>query len=281
MVKIHFFLLVLVAAACLQCNDFSFTCAADTSIEVKRGGIAVSAASVLPTSAQALEPMDIDMLRHNQSILLYLNHIPKTGGSSLEAFVGEGRVPYLMKCGICLRPQQYIQDKLVPRHCRLANGNRSQTPIHCLHKHNPAFNEWRRVNHFRSFCFVRDPIDRFLSNYNMRASGCESGRIESYLRTKFMPSELDGHEINQTDFICDIPLCFEHLQTEFDRLLKDRRCDLKGLSTTLKHERSNPRKGKTCTRSDLNDKSVEILKNRYVDDELLYNKVCVKSIKNK
>jgi hypothetical protein len=126
---------------------------------------------------------------------LYLNHIPKTGGTTLENFADSAQ------------------------------------------NHNSLFTDWKKTHpDVSTLCFIRDPITRFLSTYNMRAAGhfkfykkgdsCSQSHMHEYLHNKYLKGELDNHDLPQSDYHCDLNLCFEDFQRDLFNLFRLRGCDL-------------------------------------------------------
>jgi hypothetical protein len=205
---------------------------------------------------------------------------PKTGGTSLESFLVNGRHGLLLKCGVVLRPQTFIQDTLSSRYCKTATGKRAETPIHCLNMYNPLFVDWHQ-NHTEAkfFCFIREPVARFLSNYNMRmgtrSGSCDKAKIAKYLNESYLPGEYDNHDRPQVSFACDMPMCYDRMQEDFSQLLKSKKCNISDMRLT--HERDHIKQlGHSCTANDLTAENLRLIKERYVEDEALYHKVCGK-----
>ncbi len=90
------------------------------------------------------------------------------GGTSLNYFARE-RQNQLLSCNVTIstQPPQWNVKEL-QRQCVTRNGNLSRTPEHCFHNLNPNFVAWSNLHPISAFCFVRNPVVRFISNYNFR-----------------------------------------------------------------------------------------------------------------
>ena len=165
---------------------------------------------------------------NSEENVLYLNHIPKTGGTTLENLDDIAR--NLSDCKIHFDSRKRLS---YSDHCRTKSDEMTLTNLHCWHKLNPSFAEWKKKNPEVSlFCFIRDPITRFLSTYNMRAAGhfkfykkgdeCNREHMHEYLNSKYIKGELDNHDVPQAAYYCDLHFCFEDFQYDVFNLFRIR-----------------------------------------------------------
>lgn len=195
---------------------------------------------------------------------LHFLHIPKTGGTSIEKlgrFLGHWWGSALYNCtgeGGCYPPKSLFSWQGVQRRCPLF--------------HIPLDAASRAAIAAETFCVVRDPYDRFVSEYKWRTAhwrslGCNASDMNAYLEPLLSGRSVDDcHFVAQHRFIhdevnaavlCDHVLPFEALAEAVPRLLRT--------SRPLPHTRNV---GSRCrlTAEQLNARNRRLIRTRYAED---------------
>jgi hypothetical protein len=180
----------------------------------------------------------------NNSRRLRFIHIPKTGGSSIEH---EG-TPVGYKWGYYDNDLNCEQPKLPlnpwGQHCFVGADE-------CSLWHVPpsASKILHKVYHESpSFCVVRHPLARFISEYFYREMPCNNATFRSKA-TEWLnnmqqsPYSLDCHLVPQVDYVfsegvqvCDHVIRFENMAAEFDALMQEYSID----AALTRHDRKAP-----------------------------------------
>lgn len=181
-------------------------------------------------------------------------HIPKNAGSTIENLGRKNNIFW----------------------GQFNNTKNAAEPSSCSLWHNPT-----REFDTPTFCVVRDPFDRMLSEYkfwarvNGRNKACSPDHMNSWLQDRIQKSETnpdinDCHFRKQTDFTknCNHILNFENLSESFDKLMKEYNIDIR-LDDIPPVNAS--RIGKCdVENTDLNDITKELILKKYEEDiELL------------
>lgn len=191
---------------------------------------------------------------------LQLVHIAKTGGTALERQVG--RMAATTRC--------------LTRHNRS-----SQTGTHCLS------NYIRTSRHNTlTMCVLRDPVNRTLSAFNGNPHlPCLPRLIDRWFADQSYHGTNNNEDIDQVAYLpfCDIQLCFERLQSDFDALMSalprsfgrpgnPRR--LPRMNTADAKSKEDPmRRDKPCV--SVPRATAEALRHRYASDVVAHAAACV------
>lgn len=223
---------------------------------------------------------DSSIFDMNKSI--FLNHIPKTGGTTLEKL--DVNKDFKDKCHIIFNTLEYFKfDK-----CKTRSGAETLTNFHCWHSQNSHFNAW--ISHHQqltTFCFIRDPVQRFLSTYNMRSAGhfkyyksgdkCDTAHMLKYLEEKYLAGELDNHDVAQVNYHCNIKLCFEKYDSSVSTLLSMRNCSISWAQEKLLVKKHSWQPLRICSLSDIPDTVFHLIRKNYAEDYKLHQDVCAKN----
>ena len=184
----------------------------------------------------------------SSNLNLVFIHIPKTGGSSVEYFFNE----YGYSLGKYMFPGE-------------TNG------IHTRHLTPKQLN--LNLKNSNSFCIVRDPINRYISEINYLCTNKIDGidDINNFTKELFSSKNLnfkyDNHFIPQSDYLYDnygnkikTILQFSDLENQIKDFIKKN-----DLNVVWGKEKHNPSKIK-FSRNDLNDNSLNLLNNYYKKD---------------
>jgi hypothetical protein len=183
----------------------------------------------------------------SNSNLIFI-HIPKTGGSSVEYFFNEH--------GYALGKYMFPGE---------TNG------IHNWHLTPKQLN--LNLKNSNSFCIVRDPINRYISEINYLCTNEINGinDINNFTKELFSSGPLlnkyDNHFIPQSDYLYDkygnrikTILQFSDLENQIKDFIKKN-----DLNVVWGKEKHNPGKIK-FSRNDLNTDSIKLLNNYYKKD---------------
>lgn len=200
------------------------------------------------------------------------NHIPKTGGTSIEFWLQRYLEGYK-------RP---LKDKCVTR-----SGATTVTGLHCNHRGMHAASM-----HHETFCVIRHPLDRLMSSYNMRmrkkiASGkmkertpCNSNATLGWAKTIIAEGEKDNHDVPETDFHCTYYLCFDRLQGDFNTFVKafnfatGKLNHFRKAGTMQKEDVSNHSKFACTLDAGTNQELRLLVREHFALDYALYDTVC-------
>lgn len=147
-------------------------------------------------------------------------HIPKTGGSSIE--LNLVRLHHPEVCGNLAHWNDNIKEKF-----HVGVGMNHHWPLSKILT--PAISE------YKSFCFVRNPYDRIVSEYlyvkrgyNLTGSVIPDLKFSTFIRQRLINKiSQPYHDMSQSDYIdcasksIDYIGRFEELQTDFNRICRD------------------------------------------------------------
>lgn len=161
-----------------------------------------------PGGARAAGPLHRNLQALLQKKYLWFNHIPKTGGTSVETLIdacyttsvsGRSRLlsfPIIQTSAnetlianarakivnVSSFPRSFSapawanasrQERAVALNahkCQTRLGNTSITAVHCLHRSNALAAGFDEREDMVTFCVIRHPIERLVSAYNMRTA---------------------------------------------------------------------------------------------------------------
>lgn len=234
--------------------------------------------------AHTFEDLDktLQALEEDSTQLAFI-HIPKTGGTSIEAWAAQKRIDIMPHARPCNSTRLYQRGAQTRKHCVEQAALLGSQP------------------EYTTFCVLRNPIARAVSSFNMRKGGANPG-CRAYMLNQWVPQFLergdaDNHDRPQGEFAshCAVRLCFGSLQREFSSLLKGARVEdnaLKiGTPVDPTRRKADPldtvlpayRPGATslmttaassCTVSNVTDKTLLPLLAAYENDWRLYAATC-------
>ena len=226
------------------------------------------------TTITPLKPMSRHAVSVTKDRALVLVHIPKTGGTAIEAWARKHRVSfhsahehqYKGCCSSLIRASSYNNSPDDVLH----HGATSRR--HCLSLYSQSHADPGE----ETFCFVRDVLARAVSTYNMRAGkarpGCDQHRLNKWLvDTYLLRGDVDNHDKPQAAFVelCERTLCYERLQSDFSALLASMR---NFSSVRLPQVRHGVKS--TCNSTHLSAQVREMLLSRYPRDVELHAQTC-------
>ena len=206
----------------------------------------------------------------NKKPLLFI-HIPKTGGTYVENLLKES--------GYHIG----INDKFLESYnkCKLPKvKGKKKSKCECKFWHiPPKYNSKINFNNFITFTIVRNPIDRFVSEFNYN----KYGDLERYSKKLNSKSNINKfakflkknkniykgncHLLNQSEYLTDYYgnkveniIHQENLDEELEKFINKYKLNVK-----LKKQKNNI-KEKNYTQNDLNTESKNIIKNYYKED---------------
>jgi len=155
-------------------------------------------------------------------------HIPKTGGTSIEAWAFKHHIR------LHTRHQHGKCPSLLSALCNTTHkpffGNStscgSNSNRHCVQSYAAAFADPEE----QTFSVVREPLARAVSTFNMRQGRnmkCSPEKLASYIRNIYLHGspgrgDPDNHDRPQVEFaaVSERILCFDRLQQDFTQLLR-------------------------------------------------------------
>lgn len=167
------------------------------------------------------------------------NHIPKTGGTSIEKWIKRNRlVPMKLNKTNCINPISH----------------RRESDMHCFNRENARYHGQRPNANVPIVCALRDPVSRFLSNYHFLVPALQHYRrrarilpnVTGYWRRLMTPNEkkryenqscdiedltnfywnqykkglVGNHERPQSTYFCDQYLCTSDLESNWKAILR-------------------------------------------------------------
>lgn len=184
-------------------------------------------------------------------------HIPKNAGTTIENIANENQIKW---------------GRYKPEHNKYVLNN------NCNYWHTPPkyFNNKSLYKKDETFCVIRNPYDRIVSEYKYRNKNKKHTPedLNKWIHEKLIPlNYVDGgmncHFIPQYEFVydendkkvCDNILNFDNLTNDFNKLTKKHKIDL----VLNKKRRDNSTKN-TVTVNDLNDDTKQLIKTVYYKD---------------
>lgn len=210
---------------------------------------------------------------------LVFNHVPKTGGSSLQYFSRDKEQDFAA-CNIYIRE---IKTDVNADGCLTKSGIRSKTNTHCFHSRNDKLDRYIKLHPFHTFCVIRQPIERFMSSYNFRhvierVKLCSEESIDRYIKDYLAVGDVDNHDVPQVSYHCGKSLCYEDLTNELFALFRERGCNENITSHTVlspqRIRRSNTKKVHACSVYNISCAGIKLLEDHYREDIQLHNTVC-------
>lgn len=209
-------------------------------------------------------------------------HIPKTAGTAIKSQLSN----YLIKQNKLLSNNNLFEQNLKKKYKNIKISIH-HIPLYYFNK--KFYDKYIKLN-FITFCIIRNPIDRIISDLNnwfyvstystfwkkkLIEFICPSNNLLTPNKinlNKFIknlpnllikkPYLLDGHYIKQSDYIKYKP----NIIIKFDNIDKD----LKKYFNIILNEKKNV-SPKYFSKNDLNNTSLKIINKLYHDDFVLYN----------
>lgn len=176
-------------------------------------------------------------VRHNLTFI----HIPRTGGTAVEGV--RGRSEKVLRAPV----RMWGVGDVDHQHGLAAIPNKTGMERKCFLQHHPANLNPKAFLESDTFCVLRDPVGRMISQYGFEASmfghPCNKGALNKYfmealLEVEENPYAKDCHLLPQSAYIfswdpavagidkskgqaCTNVLRYETLQTDFDNLMTD------------------------------------------------------------
>ena len=183
-------------------------------------------------------------------------HIPKNAGTSIEDFGKQ-------------------HGKSWGKYAKRTMKRESTQNKSCSIWHDPSMSMKNQSVNDNTFCVIRDPVDRFVSEYkySRRKKGkCSPEALNQWAERALEDvsrnsntSRNDCHLIPQSTFManCDVPLRFDHLQQEFGTLLQQH-----GYTgdTILPHNNKSKHQACNVTTNDLHPDLMNKIQQQYRDD---------------
>lgn len=135
-------------------------------------------------------------------------HIAKSAGSSVDQWAYQRHLTF--------NPHPV-------RRCNTTLGRNSTnhgpfgapTTQHCVNIYTPHENQ-------TGFCILRNPLDRLVSEVNMKKTpGCDVRSLNKLLVTIIKNGHVDNHDVTQVEYasFCDFFLCFNALQSNWEQFI--------------------------------------------------------------
>jgi hypothetical protein len=198
--------------------------------------------------------------KKNVEKFLEFIHIPKNAGTTIENIANEKGV----KWG---RFKPALKKRMNINNC---------TYWHLPPKH---FDQDGLYNQDETFCVIRDPFERVVSEYKYRVNNKKNMddpiKMNEWISTNVDPYniynlKLNCHILPQTEYIyddhgnktCDNVLSFNNLTSEFNDLMKDNNLDII-MDTERRDNSTNKMK---VSVNDLNESNIKLIKRLYKTD---------------
>ena len=191
-------------------------------------------------------------------------HIPKNAGTTIENVADKNGIKW---------------GRFKPEHANHINDTS------CTYWHQPPkkFNSNNYYNKDKTFCVIRDPLERMVSEYTYRNKNDPSmndpKKMNDWIRYYLNDETISGqgmncHFVPQYEYVfddngnrtCDYMLDFNNLSNDFNNLMKQENIDLK-LEDKDKHNKSTF----TMSVSDLDEDNIKRIREIYHKDFSLLN----------
>ncbi len=201
-------------------------------------------------------------IKHSVEQFIEFIHIPKNAGTTIENIANDVNIKW---------------GRFKPEH-KEYNSMNNEINDKCSYWHIPPkdFDNNSIYDVNETFCVLRNPYDRIVSEYKYRNKNEEHTpeKMNSWIKEHLIPENyqhggLNCHFLPQSDFIydaqnnvtCDNILDFDNLSSEFNKLTELHDIDLK-LNNGIKHNKTM----KSVTVSDIDDDVKDLIRNIYKRD---------------
>lgn len=229
-----------------------------------------------------------------KSTLMFV-HIPKTAGSTIEAIGASQKGDAKQKWGYNEFCDGINHGECIKKTtCGIKYNNTttsSGSPCYkgCSSWHDPKLLSFRAnssVTMKTTFCIIRNPRDRLLSSFKYnrgkgrQKNGCSAKFLNMWTKyilkrhLKRNQAYSGCHFLRQTDFPCEKKLLFDHLEEQFDALMRENNLNITfRVGKKRKKKVLSVRKSTNCpdlSTKDFNDDNQKLIKKYYAKDMALY-----------